>query len=55
MSGLKFEVKVMATGEVRDVDGNLISSEPVETTMVLTAEELDKLGIPHPPHPDQEM
>lgn len=54
MGDLKFEVKVTATGEVRDADGNLISSEPIETTMVLTGDELDQLGIPHPPHPEEQ-
>jgi hypothetical protein len=39
MSGLKFEIKVTATGEVRDKDGNLISSEPVEMTALVTEEQ----------------
>ena len=29
---LHYEVKVTAVGEVRDKDGNLISSTPVEST-----------------------
>lgn len=49
-----FEVKIAATGEVRDADGTLISSEPIEATHHLTAAQLDELGIPHPPHPDEE-
>lgn len=40
-----FEVVVQATGEVRDADGNLISSEPVEARMTLTAEQLAELGL----------
>ena len=37
MSGadLMFEVKVTAVSEIRDADGNLVSSEPVESTMVV--------------------
>ena len=34
-----FELKITAQGEVRDADGNLISSEPVEATCVITAAE----------------
>jgi hypothetical protein len=40
---LMFEVKVTAMGEVRDADGNLISSTPVETTMHLTEEQVREL------------
>lgn len=37
----RFDVKIVATGEVRDKDGNLISSEPVEATFEnLTADEV---------------
>lgn len=45
---MKFQVKVVASGEVRDAEGNLISSEPVEATMVLTEDELKELGLPVP-------
>jgi hypothetical protein len=48
MSEMKFEVKVVATGEVRDKDGNLISSEPVEAVAELTEAELAELGLPVP-------
>ncbi|MBT9255368.1 hypothetical protein KMZ30_07255 [Phycicoccus sp. KQZ13P-1] len=48
----RFEVRVTATGEVRDADGALISSTPVEAVLHLTEQELDELGIPHPVHPD---
>lgn len=41
-----FEVVVRATGEVRDADGNLISSEPVEARMTVNAEQAKALGYP---------
>lgn len=34
-----YEVVIQATGEVRDADGNLISSEPVEARLTVTEEE----------------
>jgi hypothetical protein len=37
-----YEVVVSAVGEVRDAGGNLVSSEPIEATMHLTAEQLDQ-------------
>lgn len=43
MSGQLYELVVTAMGEVRDADGNLISSEPVEARMTVTAEELRAL------------
>lgn len=45
---LKFQVKVHATGEVRDADGNLVSSEPFEAVAELTKAELEQLGLPTP-------
>ena len=39
MTGQLYEVVVTASGEVRDKDGNLISSEPVEARMVVTEDE----------------
>lgn len=39
-----YEVVIKATGEVRDADGNLISSEPIEGRMVVTAEQAAALG-----------
>ena len=42
-----YEVRVTATGEVRDADGNLISSTPVETTLTLTEAELSALIKPN--------
>lgn len=40
-----FKLVVTAQGEVRDADGNLISSEPLEAEMTVTAEQLAELGI----------
>lgn len=43
---IRFEVKVTATGEVRDKDGNLLSAEPYESTAVMTEWELKEfLGL----------
>lgn len=39
----RYEVKVTASGEVRDADGNLISSEPVEATFVVDEQQLRAL------------
>jgi hypothetical protein len=35
-----YEINITAMGEVRDAEGNLISSEPVEATMVVNEEEM---------------
>lgn len=35
-----YEMTITASGEVRDADGNLISAEPVEAKVTLTADEL---------------
>lgn len=40
---LTYEVKIQATGEVRDAEGNLLSSEPVEATLHLTADQIREL------------
>lgn len=37
---LMFEVKITATGEVHDAEGNLLSSEPYESTAIMTEKEL---------------
>lgn len=50
MEQLRFEVKVSAMGEVRDAEGNLVSSEPVEATLTLTEAELLELGLVPPTH-----
>lgn len=51
---LMFEIKVEATGEVRDAEGNLVSSEPYVGTKMVTAEQLREMGLPVPAHPDEE-
>jgi len=38
-----YELRIVATGEVRDADGNLISAEPVEARAVLTEEQVKAL------------
>ncbi len=38
-----YEMTVTAAGEVRDVDGNLISAGPVTATAVVTAEQAARL------------
>lgn len=38
-----YKFVVTAQGEVRDADGNLISSEPIEAEMTLTAEQVREL------------
>lgn len=44
MSEMKFAVKITAVGEVRDADGNLLSSTPVEfDEQVLNAEQVAAL------------
>jgi hypothetical protein len=45
-----YSIAVTATGEVRDAEGNLISSTPVEATMQVTEEQLAELGLT----PDEE-
>lgn len=37
--GQLYELRITATGEVRDADGNLIEQRPVEATAVVTAEQ----------------
>jgi hypothetical protein len=39
----KYQVKVLATGEVRDAEGNLISEPTIEKTMYVTEAELAEL------------
>jgi hypothetical protein len=43
MSAFVALVKITATGEVRDKDGNLISSEPIEAEIPITQAQLDEL------------
>jgi hypothetical protein len=40
---MKFSVKITAMGEVRDSDGNLVETVPVEVEKIVTAEELEQI------------
>ena len=40
-----YELRIQAQGEVRDADGNLISSEPVEATTVIDEAQARALGL----------
>lgn len=40
-----YEVLIQATGEVRDAEGNLVDTVPIETTMVVTEEEAREMGL----------
>lgn len=42
-----YELAITATGEVRDAEGNLVSAQPVEAKIQVTAEQLAELGL-HP-------
>lgn len=39
----KYELRVTATGTVRDSDGNIIGQEPIEAIAILTEDEIHKL------------
>ena len=43
-----YELKIIASGEVRDADGNLISADPVTGTAIVTEDQakaiLEQLG-----------
>lgn len=41
----RYELKIQAQGEVRDADGNLISSEPVEAISVIDEAQARALGL----------
>lgn len=43
MTGQMYDLVVKAMGEVRDSEGNLVSSEPVEATIRVTEDELAAL------------
>jgi hypothetical protein len=43
MAGQLYQITVNATGEVRDADGNLVSSSPVSTEWLVTEDELKAL------------
>lgn len=36
MTGQLYELKIVASGEVRDQDGNLIENVPIESTQTVT-------------------
>jgi hypothetical protein len=38
-----FQLTIRASGEVRDADGNLISSEPIEAHTILTLDQVRAL------------
>lgn len=40
-----YELAITATGEVRDADGNLIETQPIEATMHVTEAQLRELGL----------
>jgi uncharacterized lipoprotein YmbA len=44
VSDLGLKVTISATAEVRDKDGNLLSSSPVELTGHLTQEQYDEIA-----------
>jgi hypothetical protein len=52
-NAFKFEIKVVAEAEVRDADGHLVSTTPIEDTVIMTAAELDARGIERPKHPQE--
>lgn len=39
MPGQLYEMRITATGEVRDADGNLVSSTPIESVQIITEDE----------------
>lgn len=45
MSNMAYKLAITATAEIRDADGNLVSAEPVESTIRVTQEQLDALGL----------
>ena len=43
MSEMKYELRLTASGTVHDADGNVVSQEPIEATVVVTEAELQAL------------
>ena len=39
MPDQRYEMRITATGTVRDVDGNIVSEQPIEATAILTEDE----------------
>jgi len=42
-----YELAISASGEVRDADGNLLETQPIESKITVTEEQLRELGL-HP-------
>ena len=40
MTDQLYEMTITAVGEVRDADGNLVSSEPIESKQTITHEQM---------------
>lgn len=49
MTAQQYEIAITATAEVRDADGNLISAEPVASTITVTDAQLREMGL----HPEE--
>jgi hypothetical protein len=43
MTGMMYEVKITAVGEVRDAEGNLVEQIPIETTQIVSETELREM------------
>jgi hypothetical protein len=48
MAGQLYELAITANGEVRDADGNLVSCEPLTSTITVTEAQLAELGLTAP-------
>lgn len=46
-----YELAITANGEVRDADGNLIRSEPIEAKLQVTEEQLREIFPPNEEKP----
>lgn len=51
--GQLYQLKIVAEGEVRDADGNLLEQRPVEATAVLTEEQARQLSAQHGTNQEQ--
>lgn len=40
-----YELAISASGEVRDADGNLLSTQPIESKITVTEAQLRELGL----------
>lgn len=45
LMGQLYELRIVATGEVRDADGNLVEQRPVEASAVLTEDQAAALVV----------